>query len=449
MTQAIQTLVLVGRPNVGKSTLFNRFTKTRDAIVGDRPGLTRDRNYGVVKSTKGEFLVVDTGGLEDRRDTGSVEDEMARQADQAILESDLTLFLVDVRDGLTNEDKRVAERLRKTGREIWLVANKAEGVNSGVKLNEFYELGLGVPRGISASHGDGVRDLIAQIEDYFNLKGRAINEKEAFHPKLAVVGRPNVGKSTLVNSILGEERMIAFDEPGTTRDAVEVRFQRDGKDYSIIDTAGVRRRGKVKDSVEKFSVIKALQAIEKSNVVVLVIDATEGVSDQDVSLAAFAIDAGRAIVVALNKWDAAGDLDKTEVERTYRRKLRFLDFAKVHQVSAVNGTGLKGLLRSTYSAFHSSRMNLPTPQLNRVLKMAIERQSPPRKGYVRPKLRYAHQGGINPPLVVIHGNSVDQIPESYRRYLETAFTNAFKLRGTKVRVTFKQGRNPFARGYSN
>jgi GTP-binding protein len=262
---------------------------------------------------------------------------------------------------------------------------------------------------------------------------------------MAIIGRPNVGKSTLVNSIIGEERVIAFDKPGTTRDAIEIAFQRDGKDYTIVDPAGVRKRGKVNEVIEKFSVIKALQAIEESNVVVIVVDGTEGVSDQDVNLAAFAVEAGRAIVVVINKWDICDEEAKETLDRTYRRKFRFLDFAKVHYISAVKGSGITGLLRSVNTAFKSARMNLPTPQLTRVLKIATERQSPPRKGYSRPKLRYAHQGGINPPLVVIHGNSLEGVPESYRRYLESSFTSAFKLKGTQVRVIFKQGDNPYSK----
>jgi GTP-binding protein len=317
-----------------------------------------------------------------------------------------------------------------------------------VTTAEFYELGLGELRVISAAHGDGISDLLSEIENELvqdPSEEDPDEEHEDRHPVMAIIGRPNVGKSTLVNSIIGEERVIAFDKPGTTRDAIEIAFQRDGKDYTIVDTAGVRKRGKVSEVIEKFSVIKALQAIEESNVVVIVVDGTEGVSDQDVNLAAFAVEAGRAIVVVVNKWDICDEEAKEVLERTYRRKLRFLDFAKVHYISAVKGSGIKGLLRSVNTAFKSARMNLPTPQLTRVLKIATERQSPPRKGYSRPKLRYAHQGGINPPLVVIHGNSLDGVPDSYRRYLESSFTSAFKLKGTQVRVIFKQGDNPYSK----
>ena len=444
-----KTVALVGRPNVGKSTLFNRLTRTRNAIVGGQPGLTRDRHYGIVKTQRSKFIVVDTGGLEfDKGLSRGVFGEMAKQAKQAVDESDLTLFIVDLRAGLTNEDFLVAEQLRKSGRPIWVIANKGEGVGSSVKTAEFYELGLGDPRVISAAHGDGISDLLSEIEselvqDYADedLDGA----REDRHPVMAIIGRPNVGKSTLVNSIIGEERVIAFDKPGTTRDAIEIAFQRDGKDYTIVDTAGVRKRGKVNEVIEKFSVIKALQAIEESNVVVIVVDGTEGVSDQDVNLAAFAVEAGRAIVVVINKWDICDEEAKETLDRTYRRKFRFLDFAKVHYISAVKGSGITGLLRSVNTAFKSARMNLPTPQLTRVLKIATERQSPPRKGYSRPKLRYAHQGGINPPLVVIHGNSLEGVPESYRRYLESSFTSAFKLKGTQVRVIFKQGDNPYSK----
>ncbi len=445
-----KTVALVGRPNVGKSTLFNRLTRTRNAIVGSQPGLTRDRHYGIVKTQQSKFIVVDTGGLEFDKDlTRGVFGEMAKQAAQAVDESDLTLFIVDLRAGLTNEDLRIAEQLRKSGRPLWVIANKGEGARSSLALAEFYELGLGAPRIISAAHGDGISDLISEIEVEFQSdleEGALVEERlEDRHPVMAIIGRPNVGKSTLVNSILGEERVIVFDQPGTTRDAIEIEFQREGKDYTIIDTAGVRKRGKVNEVIEKFSVIKALQAMEEANVVVLVIDGTEGVSDQDVSLAAFAVEAGRAMVVVINKWDLCGEEAREVIDRTYRHKLRFLDFAKVHRISATKGFGIDGLLRSVEKAFESSRMNLPTPQLTRVLKTATERQSPPRKGYNRPKLRYAHQGGINPPLVVIHGNSIEGVPESYRRYLESSFTTAFKLQGAQVRVIFKQGDNPFSK----
>ena len=444
-----KTVALVGRPNVGKSTLFNRLTRTRNALVGGQPGLTRDRHYGIVKTQRSKFIVVDTGGLEfDKGLSRGVFGEMAKQATQAVDESDLTLFIVDLRAGLTNEDFLVADQLRKSGKPIWLIANKGEGARTSVTTAEFYELGLGELRVISAAHGDGISDLLSEIENELAqdpYEEDPDEEHEDRHPVMAIIGRPNVGKSTLVNSIIGEERVIAFDKPGTTRDAIEIAFQRDGRDYTIVDTAGVRKRGKVSEAIEKFSVIKALQAIEESNVVVIVVDGTEGVSDQDVNLAAFAVEAGRAIVVVVNKWDICDEEAKEVLERTYRRKLRFLDFAKVHYISAVKGSGIKGLLRSVNTAFNSARMNLPTPQLTRVLKIATERQSPPRKGYSRPKLRYAHQGGINPPLVVIHGNSLDGVPDSYRRYLESSFTSAFKLKGTQVRVIFKQGDNPYSK----
>lgn len=444
-----KTVALVGRPNVGKSTLFNRLTRTRNALVGGQPGLTRDRHYGIVKTQRSKFIVVDTGGLEfDKGLSCGVFGEMAKQATQAVDESDLTLFIVDLRAGLTNEDFLVADQLRKSGKPIWVIANKGEGARTSVTTAEFYELGLGELRVISAAHGDGISDLLSEIENELAQDPSEEDpdeEHEDRHPVMAIIGRPNVGKSTLVNSIIGEERVIAFDKPGTTRDAIEIAFQRDGRDYTIVDTAGVRKRGKVSEVIEKFSVIKALQAIEESNVVVIVVDGTEGVSDQDVNLAAFAVEAGRAIVVVVNKWDICDEEAKEVLERTYRRKLRFLDFAKVHYISAVKGSGIKGLLRSVNTAFNSARMNLPTPQLTRVLKIATERQSPPRKGYSRPKLRYAHQGGINPPLVVIHGNSLDGVPDSYRRYLESSFTSAFKLKGTQVRVIFKQGDNPYSK----
>jgi GTPase len=439
------TIVLVGRPNVGKSTLFNRMTRSRQALVADIPGLTRDRHYGHGESGGKSYLVVDTGGFEPVAKDG-IYREMARQTRQAVDESDAVLFLVDARQGLTPLDRQIAVELRKTARKLWLVVNKSEGLSHEAAAAEFHELGLGEPLTVSASHGEGVHDLADIVLDEFPADADAEDtDAQGKHPKIAIVGRPNVGKSTLVNTLLGEERVIAFDQPGTTRDSISIDFERDGRSYTLIDTAGVRRRGRVEDVAEKYSVVKTMQAIEDCNVVVLVLDVTQDVSDQDAHLAGFILEAGRALVVAINKWDAADEESRKTAKRDYERKLNFLDFAPVHYISARSGTGVAALLGSANAAYAAAMSKLPTPKLTRVLLAAVQKQSPPRAGVSRPKLRYAHQGGMNPPLIMIHGNALNQVPDSYRRYLERAFMTAFELRGTPVKVLFKQqGRNPFA-----
>jgi GTP-binding protein len=439
------TIVLVGRPNVGKSTLFNRMTRSRQALVADIPGLTRDRHYGHGESGGKSYLVVDTGGFEPVAKDG-IYREMARQTRQAVDEGDAVLFLVDARQGLTPLDGQIAVELRKTARKLWLVVNKSEGLSHQAAAAEFHELGLGEPLTVSASHGEGVHDLADIVLDEFPADADAEDtDAQGKHPKIAIVGRPNVGKSTLVNTLLGEERVIAFDQPGTTRDSISIDFERDGRSYTLIDTAGVRRRGRVEDVAEKYSVVKTMQAIEDCNVVVLVLDVTQDVSDQDAHLAGFILEAGRALVVAINKWDAADEESRKTAKRDYERKLNFLDFAPVHYISARSGTGVAALLGSANAAYAAAMSKLPTPKLTRVLLAAVQKQSPPRAGVSRPKLRYAHQGGMNPPLIMIHGNALNQVPDSYRRYLERAFMTAFELRGTPVKVLFKQqGRNPFA-----
>jgi GTPase len=436
------TLVLVGRPNVGKSTLFNRLTRSRAALVADIPGLTRDRHYGEGSNGPKTFFVVDTGGFEPVARSG-IYREMARQTRQAVDEADVVLMIVDARQGLTPQDREIADELRKSGRRLWLIANKAEGLSAANATAEFHELGLGQPLPVSASHGEGLHDLLDLVLEEYPETGETV-EEEARHPKIAVIGRPNVGKSTLVNTWLGEERMIAFDQPGTTRDSIHVDFERGGKPYTLIDTAGVRRRGKVEDVAEKFSVIKAMQAVEHANVVVLVLDATQEIADQDAHLAGFIVEAGRSLAVAINKWDAADEESRRKVQREYERKLNFLDFAPVHPISAKTGVGVPALLRSVDAAYASAMAKLSTPRLTRVLHAAVQKQTPPRAGVSRPKLRYAHQGGMNPPLIMIHGNGLDHVPDSYRRYLERTFMTAFELRGTPVKVFFKQGRNPYA-----
>ncbi|WP_374328577.1 ribosome biogenesis GTPase Der [Azonexus sp.] len=435
------TIVLVGRPNVGKSTLFNRLTKSRDAIVADLPGLTRDRHYGHGKLGKKPFLVVDTGGFEPLVKDGILH-EMAKQTEQAIAEADAVIFVVDGRIGLTPHDKEIANKLRCIGRPVLVAVNKAEGLNAGMVEADFHALGLGEPYAISASHGEGVRGLIELALESFPEP-----EDDEWHSdaiRVAIVGRPNVGKSTLVNTLLGEERVIAFDAPGTTRDSIEIDFEREGRKYVLVDTAGMRKRGKVFEAIEKFSVVKTLQSIEDANVVILMVDARADISDQDAHIADFIVQSGRALVVAVNKWDGLDAYVREQTRQILQRKLKFLDFAKFHFVSALENVGLNNLFRSVDSAYAAAMTKLSTPRLTRVLADAIARQAPPKHGLFRPKPRYAHQGGSNPPIIVIHGNAVDQIGDSYRRYLEHTFREAFKLQGTPLRIQFVAGKNPFA-----
>jgi GTP-binding protein len=435
------TLALVGRPNVGKSTLFNRLTRSRDALVADMPGLTRDRHYGHGRVGDRPYLVVDTGGFEPRAKEGILK-EMAQQAEAAIAESDMLLFIVDGRAGLTPQDEAIAERLRKSGRPLLLVVNKAEGMNQGMVSAEFHELGLGEPLVISAAHGDGVRDLVEQALAAFPEEEEDNDDESG--PKVALVGRPNVGKSTLINAWLGEERVIAFDMPGTTRDAIEVPFERDGRAYTLIDTAGLRRKGKVFEAVEKFSVIKTLQAIEACNVVVLMLDASQDISDQDAHIAGFVVESGRALVIAVNKWDMVDGYRRDQIKQDINRKLNFLGFARLHFISALRGEGIGGVLTSVDKAYAAAMIKLSTPKLTRALQNALEKQQPARHGLFRPKMRYAHQGGSNPPIIVIHGNALDHIPDSYTRFLERSFMDAFKLKGTPLRILYKTSKNPFA-----
>ncbi|MGL1832438.1 ribosome biogenesis GTPase Der [Rhodocyclaceae bacterium SMB388] len=437
------TIVLVGRPNVGKSTLFNRLTRTRDALVADQPGLTRDRHYGIGRGGDREYLVVDTAGFDPVAKTGIMH-EMAQQAEQAIAEADALLFLVDGRAGLTPHDEQIAARLRRAGRPVYLVVNKAEGMNRSMIAADFHALGLGAPLPISASHGEGVRELLADVLASFPEDEPEELEQEERAPRIAIVGRPNVGKSTLVNALLGEERVIAFDLPGTTRDAIAIPFERDGKRYTLIDTAGLRRRGKVFEAVEKFSVIKTLQAVERSNVVVLVLDASQDISDQDAHIGGFALEAGRALVVAVNKWDAIDDYRRERIKQDIARKLGFLSFARFHYVSALKGSGVGVVFKSVDAAYAAAMVDLSTPRLTRTLQAAVAKQAPPRHGVFRPKLRYAHQGGSNPPIVVIHGSALDHVPASYVRFLERTFIEAFKLQGTPLRIQFKSAHNPYA-----
>ncbi|MDO9054698.1 MAG: ribosome biogenesis GTPase Der [Gallionella sp.] len=438
----LPTLVLVGRPNVGKSTLFNRLTRSRDALVADQPGLTRDRHYGRGRVGERPYLVVDTGGLEPVAKDGIMY-EMARQSRQAVDEADIVLFLVDGRAGCTPQDLIIATQLRKTGKPILLLVNKAEGMARARVTAEFFELGLGEPYPISSAHGDNVVEVVEIAMENFPDE---IEEEEVQHdkpPKLAIVGRPNVGKSTLVNAILGEQRVIAFDQPGTTRDSIYIDFERDGKQYTIIDTAGVRRRGKVEEAIEKFSVIKTMQAIEDANVVVLVVDARDQITEQDAHVADFVLQAGRALVLAVNKWDGLDAHQREMVKSDIERKLHFLGFAKRHYISALNGSGIIDVLKSVDAAYEAAMAKLSTPKLTRALIGAIEKQAPPKVGRFLPKMRYAHQGGSNPPLIVIHGSGLDNIPASYTRYLERSFAEIFKLQGTPMKIQYNSSKNPF------
>ncbi|WP_322404772.1 ribosome biogenesis GTPase Der [Massilia luteola] len=440
-------IALVGRPNVGKSTLFNRMTRSRDALVADLPGLTRDRHYGEGRMGERPFLVIDTGGFEPVAKEGIMH-EMALQTRQAVAEADVVMFIVDGRQGLTPHDKTITDFLRKSGRKVMLVVNKSEGMKYTSVTADFYELGMGDPYVISAAHGDGVLDLVNEAIDEAVQQRPA--EAEELEPadrgvKIALVGRPNVGKSTLINTLVGEQRVIAFDMPGTTRDSIEVPFEKGGKNYTLIDTAGIRRRGKVFEAIEKFSVVKTLQSISEANVVVLMLDAQQDISEQDAHIAGFILETGRALVVAVNKWDGLTSDQRDQVKNDIDRKLDFLGFAEMKFISALKGTGINHLMKAIDTAYAAATANLSTPRLTRALQEAIEKQEPKRKGSTRPKMRYAHQGGQNPPIIVIHGNALDGITEPYKRYLEKHFRDTFDLVGTPLRIELRSGKNPFAK----
>jgi GTPase len=437
------TIVIVGRPNVGKSTLFNRLTRSRDAIVADAPGVTRDRHYGEGRVGGKPYFVVDTGGFEPVAREGIFR-EMATQTRQAVDEADAVLFVVDARAGLATQDRAIAEELRRTGRRIHLVANKAEGMAVEVAGAEFHALGLGAPLPIAAAHGENVSDLMDIVLADLPEAAEPPAEGDG-HPKIAIVGRPNVGKSTLANALIGEQRVLVFDEPGTTRDAIYVDFERDGRRYTLIDTAGLRKRGRVEEPAEKFSVIKTMRAIADANVVILVLDARHDITEQDAHIAGFILEAGRALVIAVNKWEKLPEYDRDLAKRALVRKLDFVRFARLHFISALTGTGIGPLVKSVAAAYQAAMARLPTPRLTRALQAAVTRQQPPRAGLVRPKLRYAHQGGANPPRIVIHGSALEHVPASYRRYLERFFRDAFKLQGTPLRIEFRTGRNPYVR----
>jgi GTP-binding protein len=437
-------IAIVGRPNVGKSTLFNRITKTRDAIVADFAGLTRDRHYGNAKLGKHEFIVIDTGGFEPDAESGIFK-EMAKQTRQAVAESDAVIFVVDARQGLSAQDHDIANYLRRLGKPCLLVANKAEGMQQGLQLVEFYELGLGEVLPVSAAHGQGIRSMIELALEPLNLSDEEEEDDGTPQPiRLAVVGRPNVGKSTLINTWLGEERLVAFDLPGTTRDAISVPFERDGQMFELIDTAGLRRKGKVFEAIEKFSVVKTLQAIESANVVLLLLDATQGVTEQDAHIAGFILESGRAVVLAVNKWDAVDAYQRELLARSIESRLAFLKFANLHHVSAKKRQGLGPVWTSIGQAHKAAMCKMSTPVLTRLLLEAVQFQAPNRSGMFRPKLRYAHQGGMNPPVIVVHGNSLEHVTEAYKRFLEGRFRKAFALEGTPLRIEFKTSANPYA-----
>ncbi|HAJ92614.1 MAG TPA: ribosome biogenesis GTPase Der [Gammaproteobacteria bacterium] len=438
----LPVIALVGRPNVGKSTLFNRLTRSRDALVADTPGLTRDRKYGDGKMGDRPFIVIDTGGL--TGDTDDLEGLMAQQSWQAVEEADLVLFLVDGRDGLTAGDEIIAAALRRTGKSQLLVVNKTDGVDAGTAMADFFALGMGEPQPIAAAHGRGVTALIntamTQLPVSPEVSAEAADDDRI---RVAVVGRPNVGKSTLINRMLGEERVLAFDMPGTTRDSIFIPFDRDETAYTLIDTAGVRRRARVNEAIEKFSVIKTLQAIDAAHVVILVLDAQLEISEQDASLAGYVAEKGRALILAVNKWDGLDAHDRSMIVEQLNRRLPFLDFATTCFISALHGSGVGDLFPEIEKAYASAMRELPTPALTAILEKIVQEHQPPLVRGRRIKLRYAHQGGRNPPLVVIHGNQTERVPATYKRYLENAFRAAMKLSGTPIRIEFKTGTNPY------
>jgi len=438
----LPVIALVGRPNVGKSTLFNRLTRSRDALVADQPGLTRDRQYGVGRLGEHPYVVVDTGGISGDRD--GVDALMMQQVQHAIGEADHILFLLDGREGLAAADQQIGAALRRTGKPVTVVVNKTESLDNVMAAAEFHALGLGEPAAIAAAHGKGVKPLINKVLETLPAPLEADLAEQDLGTQIAVVGRPNVGKSTLVNRLLGEERVVAFDLPGTTRDSIHIPFERDGRRYTLIDTAGVRRRARVSEVIEKFSIIKALQAMEAANVVFLVLDAHDGVTDQDASLAGHVVDSGRALVVVINKWDGLDSHEREAIKANLQRRLPFLDFADWRFVSALHGSGVGHLLEAADKAYQAATINLKTPELTRILEDAVTEHQPPLVKGRRIKLRYAHQGGKNPPLIIIHGNQTESVPNAYQRYLVNRYRKVFDLHGTPLRIEFRSGENPYA-----
>ena len=454
----LPVVALVGRPNVGKSTLFNRLTHTRDALVADFPGLTRDRQYGQASYEQRQFIVVDTGGI--TGDEEGIDARMAAQSLQAIEESDVVFFLVDARAGLLPADQMIADHLRKTDKKVFVLANKVDGIDGDSESAEFYSMGLGDIHQIAAAHGRGVAKLIQDAlepldEEFPEMAVRKDEEKSELDPeeqleqlqnlpiKLAIVGKPNVGKSTLTNRILGEDRVVVYDMPGTTRDSVHIPLTRDEREYVLIDTAGVRKRKKVSEAVEKFSIVKTLKAIEEANVVLLVIDAREGIADQDLSLLGYVLNSGRSLVIAVNKWDGLDTDVKDDIKRELDRRLGFVDFARLHFISALHGTGVGNLFESVNEAYRSATKRINTSMLTQIMEMAQDDHQPPLVRGRRVKMKYAHAGGYNPPVIVIHGNQVDDLPSSYKRYLMNYFRKALDVMGTPIKIEFREGANPF------
>ncbi|SJL85146.1 ribosome biogenesis GTPase Der [Vibrio palustris] len=464
----VPVIALVGRPNVGKSTLFNRLTRTRDALVADFPGLTRDRKYGQAKLGENEFIVIDTGGIDGTEE--GVENKMAEQSLAAIEEADVVLFLVDGRSGLTSSDEMIADHLRKSDKPSFLVVNKVDGVDADAASAEFWQLGIDHIFQIAAAHGRGVSVMIdrvltpfaeelakeAALEDLTGIEDESekldYTEEEAEEAykrlqdqpiKLAIIGRPNVGKSTLINRILGEERVVVYDMPGTTRDSVYIPMKRDEREYVLIDTAGVRRRKRINETVEKFSVVQTLKAIEDANVVLVVVDARENISDQDLSLLGFALNAGRSIVIAVNKWDGLDKDVKESVKKELDRRLGFVDFARIHFISALHGTGVGHLYESVQEAYNSATTRVGTSVLTRIMKMATDDHQPPMIRGRRVKMKYAHAGGYNPPIIVVHGNLVEELPDSYKRYLMNYYRRALEIMGTPIKIQFQSSENPY------
>jgi len=441
----LPVIAIIGRPNVGKSTLFNRLTRSRDALVADYPGLTRDRQYGFGKLGPMPYLVIDTGGVAGGE--VGIYELMVEQTVRALQEADVAIVLVDGRSGLTPADEHVAELARRHAKSTWLAVNKAEGLDAAIASGEFHGLGLGDPVAVSAAHGDRISalmdEVLAPFVDADDQEEDEDADDEQKPLRIAVIGRPNVGKSTLINRLIGEDRLVVYDQPGTTRDSVTVPFERDGKSYELVDTAGVRRKSKVHEVIEKFSIIKALQAMERSQVVIAVLDAAEGVTEQDVSLMGLVVERGRALVVAANKWDGLSRDQRRQVKNDLDRRLPFLEFAKQITISALHGTAVGDLLPEAEKAYTAATRDMKTSDLNKVLEDAVIAHSPPLVRGRRIKLRYAHQGGRNPPVIVIHGNQTEKLPESYRRYLINRFRKVFRLKGTPVRLSFKSSVNPY------
>lgn len=439
----VPVIALVGRPNVGKSTLFNKLTRTMDALVADMPGLTRDRKYGDGKLGGFPYTVVDTGGLSGTE--AGIDAHMAKQTLQAIEEADAVLFMVDAREGLTHTDTEIAASLRRLESPVFLVVNKIDGIGEDQASAEFFALGLGQPVTIAAAHSRGLSKMLAQVADALQLED--VEDDAADEPddriRVGVIGRPNVGKSTLINRLIGEQRVVAFDQPGTTRDVVSVPFDRGRRGYTLLDTAGVRRRGRVSEAVEKFSVIKTLQAVEGSHVCLFMVDAVEGITDQDLNLMAYIIDKGRSLILVVNKWDELSSGERDHVKTELKRRAAFLQFTKSHYISALRGSGVDQLFSSINRAYESAKVNLSTPVLTRMLEHAVQEHQPPIVNGRRIKLRYAHQGGVNPPIVVIHGNQVDKVPGAYKRYLSNYFQQALGLFATPVRLSFSVKENPY------